>query len=92
MPSDPVFYLNTLISSLLEGVCDVEVFCEKYCNTFNRMDVEDFKQFDASSYRSLATMACRFSLDTKDLLLPNVYFGPTQIIEKAREVRLHLGL
>lgn len=79
--------LEYLIKGLQKGYYNIEDFCSEFVRIFNlEIDYDVLNADEELEYADLSDMAARFSGDSDELIMPNVYFSEEQIRKKVGNI------
>lgn len=81
-----------LINGLLEGTYTIKTFCSEFTRIYDlEIDYDVLTDEEYKEFGDLCTMAGRFSDDSEELKIPNMYFSESEIICRAKAIKKKLN-
>ncbi len=81
-----------LINGVLSGAYDVKTFCSEFTRIYNlEVDYKQLSEQEKMELGDLCEMAERFSDDTEELKIPNMYYSKEKILSKIQSIKQTIG-
>ncbi len=85
--------LYYLIKEFIKGNYEANVFCDEFTVQYDiETDYSTLSDDENHYFSELSEITARFSDDTEDLKIPNLYFDEKQINDKVHEVAEKLSI
>lgn len=82
-----------LINGLHKGTYSTSTFCDEFAWIYDlETDYEHLSLLERKNFAELSEMASRFSDDSDELKIPNMYFCENKIIEEAKSIKEEIDL
>ena len=82
-----------LINGLLKGTYSPSTFCYEFTRIYDlETDYKHLSLLERKNFAELSEMASRFSDDSDELKIPNMYFCENKIIEESKSIKEEIDL